>query len=101
MWNEAIATYKQLLIIDPMNAEALYNLGAVDLLSKKDYKSALQHFDDAIKSNEKYAAAYYARGTCHLHSGEKNKAVEDFKTALQLEPGYKPALKAMQNISSN
>lgn len=98
MWNEAISTYNQLLTIDSMYAEAYYNLGAIDLLSKKDYKSALMHFDGAVKSNEKYAAAYYARGTCYLKLGEKNKAVADFKTTLQLEPGYEPALKAMENI---
>ena len=84
MLPEAIATYQQLLGIDPEYAEAHYNLGAIDLLANKDFKSALNHFDDAIKSNGNYATAYFARGTCYKMTGNIPQAEKDFETAARL-----------------
>ena len=84
MFPEAVGTYQQLLTVDPEYAEAHYNLGAIDLLANKDFKSALKHFDDAIKSDENYATAYFARGTCYKMTGNIKQAEKDLQMAAQL-----------------
>ena len=36
--------------------------------------------------NRDYAEAYFTRGFIYINKGEVNKAIEDFNTAIQLNP---------------
>lgn len=91
-WENAALTYNALLEVDPHYKNAYYNLGAIELLSTKKYEKALGYFDKAINADANYVEAYYARGTCYEALGNKKKALENYSIALQLNPGYEPAL---------
>ncbi len=53
---------------------------------KKDYPAALKSFDSAIKANWRFAAAYVGRGEVLHALGEFDKAIVEYKLALDLVP---------------
>ena len=67
-------------------AEAHNNLAFV--LRKQgeaNYKEALKHYDRALALDEKLAEAYMYRGVLHLAMGNKNLALADHQTLLELD----------------
>ena len=96
--SKAIEDYKALLTIDPHYPEAHYNLGYIDLVYKKDYKSAINHFTDAIRYNDQYAEAYYNRGLAFEFSGNKQAAVKDYNEAIKIIPTFKLALARLKSL---
>lgn len=97
-YKNAVSVYEQLLKIEPSNKFAVYNLGAIVLVEKKDFKTALGYFDKAIQIDPKYAEAYFARGACYQELGDKKKALEDYKLALQMDPQYTAAAEAVSSL---
>ena len=42
--------------------------------------------------------SYYWRGMAEIALGQPEQAAEDFRTALQRHPGYKPALEGLAQL---
>jgi tetratricopeptide (TPR) repeat protein len=42
-------------------------------------------FDAAIKRNSRYAPAYDARGKAHEKTGDRERAIADYRKALSLD----------------
>jgi tetratricopeptide (TPR) repeat protein len=93
--DKAIEDYTAILKLDGGYADAHYNLGYIDLAYKKDYKSAIIHFTNAIQVNDKYAEAFYNRGLCYEFMGDKKSAEKDFRQALDIVPTFKLAKKKL------
>ena len=89
--DKATEDYNSILKIDNRYADAHYNLGYIDLAFRKDYKSAIVHFTDAIRVNGQYAEAFYNRGVAFELSGDKKSAEKDYKQALNIVPTFKLA----------
>lgn len=86
--DKAIDMYKVLLHNVPGNPAALFNLGYLYLLEKREYPIAIQYFSEAIRYDGKYAEAYYNRGYAYELMGEKDAAVRDYQNALALKPDF-------------
>lgn len=97
-FDESIGIYKSLLKVDSLHPFALYNLGAIDLEVKKDAKSALSFFSQALNADPKYAEAYYARGVCYEELKDVSNAKADYQMCLQLKPNYEPAVEALNSL---
>ena len=54
--------------------------------AKGDYSRAVAGYNEAIRINPKYAAAYFRRGLENLYSGALPKAVADLNRADELNP---------------
>ena len=52
----------------------------------------MQNFEQAIKLNPSYAAAYYNRGTAYALKHDYDRAIADFDQAIKLKPGNAAAL---------
>jgi tetratricopeptide (TPR) repeat protein len=91
-FEKALEDYYFILKIDNSYSSAHYNIGYIDLVFKEDYKSAINHFTDAIRVNNQYAEAFYNRGVCYELLGDKKSAEMDYKNALKIFPTYKLAL---------
>jgi tetratricopeptide (TPR) repeat protein len=87
-YDEAFATYDQILLIDPSIANAVHNKGYIYLVYLEDYAKAITEFDKALKINQGYISAYHNRGLAYLELKKFKEARADFKTALQLDPQY-------------
>lgn len=59
-----------------------------DRFQRKDYKGAIEDFNQAIILNPNNANAYYNRGLLFRELGDALSAVLDFDRALQLNPRY-------------
>ena len=68
-----------------------------------DYTRAITDFNQAIRfadSDEMLADAYYARGVSHAQLGNRVKASEDYRKALQLNPNHLRARRDVEGPSA-
>ncbi len=73
------------LIAEPFNIY-IRNIIATTLLENNRFDEALKHFSAASKISPNYAPAYKGMGLAMLRKGNKKKAAEHFKKALNLLP---------------
>lgn len=64
---------------------SLFDL-ALSLQEKKDYENAIANYTRAIELNSQTAEAYVNRGAAYESMGNLDLALQDFNTALALEP---------------
>jgi len=58
-----------------------------DRLAKAgEYAAAIEAYDQAIKIDPKFAAAYKDRGTAYLRLHQPERAIQDYDQAIQLDP---------------
>ena len=55
-------------------------------IEKEDLERAIADFADAIRLDDKSAAAHYARGLAESTNGHRDRAAQDFAEAVRLEP---------------
>lgn len=59
-----------------------------DMINKEQYNEALAKLDEAIAKNPTNAEFYNVKGTLYEQKGDKEKALELFKQAIQVDPKY-------------
>jgi tetratricopeptide (TPR) repeat protein len=88
--SEAIATYQQVLDLEPGHAAAHINLGTL-YYNRQEYQAAEKHYRAAIDIDPRYALAYFDLGNVLDETGRVAEAIQTYKTALQLAPTYADA----------
>ena len=88
--SEAIATYEQVLVLEPGHAAAHINLGTLHY-NRQEYQAAEKHYRAAIEIDPRYALAYFDLGNVLDETGRVAEAIQTYKTALQLAPTYADA----------
>ena len=83
--NEAADIYREILILQPGNVDALHLLGLF-YAHHDDYKKAIEYYDQAILHDPLFAGAYHNRGAALNHLGERKKAIESFQQAIKITP---------------
>jgi tetratricopeptide (TPR) repeat protein len=61
-------------------------LQADEKLSRRDYKGAIADFDQVLRLNPSYEAAYTGRGVARGNSGDEKGAIEDLTQAIRINP---------------
>ena len=84
-FDSAIKNYEQVLIINPLYAEAFYNKG-IALKCKGDLEMAIHSYKEAIKIKPDYAEAYFNMGNALKDKGELDLALTSYKEALRIQP---------------
>ena len=87
---QAIATYEQVLKLDPNHAAAHINLGTLHY-NRQDYALAEEHYRKAIAADPRYALAHFDLGNVLDETGRVAQAIITYNTALQLAPTYADA----------
>jgi arylsulfatase A-like enzyme/Flp pilus assembly protein TadD len=88
----ALQFYKKAVELDPARALVFSNMGSVYFSSfqRNNDRSlldpALQNFNKSIQLDENLSDGYNGRGSVYLALNEAEKAIADFKKALQLKP---------------
>ena len=77
----------QARVSPPVNierAEAFFKQGFEHLIEEKDYESAIEDFNQAIRLNPKYSRAYNGRGLAYSGQGDYGRAIADYNESLRL-----------------
>jgi len=85
MLDEAKADYLKSLQIDPVFAEAHYNVGAISAM-QGNFDEAIAHFVEVLRINPSIARAHNDLGGVFIRQGKVSEAVEHFTEALRIEP---------------
>jgi len=83
-WDDATKLLKKLREMNP-STEVLRHLSSVLMLSK-DYKSALEVFEDLLQKNKDDEDVYYNSALCHFFVGDLEKAKRLVDKAIELNP---------------
>ena len=92
-YNEAIATYKELLNYDPQNSRAWSNLG-LNYVNSGRTDLAVDAYRNAIRANDKNAYARTNFAVLLLDMDETEEALEQAKAALQINANLQQAISA-------
>lgn len=86
-WGEALNAFNKVIMLNPQNTEAYYNLGYVyDELG--EHKQAIINYNRAIKLNSLYIDAYLGRAFAYNNLGKLNRAIVDVKRAARLGDSF-------------
>jgi tetratricopeptide (TPR) repeat protein len=97
-YEAALQSYDNMLKVSPKNAAALYNKGYIHLVYLKNYDEAINWFTQAIRSDGRYADAYYNRGLAYELKKNKTAARQDYENALRVNPQHQLAPKGLSRI---
>lgn len=84
----ALADYDQAMRIDPKEAAEIYNLQGLAYMEKGDLARAVTAFSESARGDPQEFDAYFNRGRANLYAGALTKAIEDYKRAIAITPGY-------------
>ncbi len=97
--DESVALYKEILLKNSSNVDALYNLGAISLNKKKNINEAIDYFSKAIAVDPQNTEAYFARGASFELMKDVDNAKADYNMCLKITPNYEPAISGLNNLA--
>ena len=91
-WANAVTYLSQAADFTSQAPDILFYLGEAYRMQAK-YTSALDQYNQAISQSPEFAPVYYGRALAllALKPRETDAALEDLKTSLQKDPGFRPA----------
>ncbi len=87
-WNAAIAEFREAIRLDPNDADAHTNLGAILCDLKRDYDAAVACFREAIRIKEDDVEAHNNLGVALRGKGDTDGAINEFQKAIRLNPRF-------------
>lgn len=83
----ALQDFMDCLQSDPKHLDCLLKKAEIDLLLR-NYSSALELINTALKENEYLPQAYYMKGRLFAETGDSSKASSSYQTAIELSPDF-------------
>jgi tetratricopeptide (TPR) repeat protein len=87
---EAIASYKKCVELDPTHAAAYINLGTL-FYNRQDHTLAERYYRKAIEVDPRYALAYFDLGNVLDETGRLIDGIRAYQNAISLAPTYADA----------
>ncbi len=84
-WDQAIASYRKALDLEPNDPDTHYNL-ALTLKYKGDAKQAVEEFEATLRLKPKWADAHYGLGATWFDLHDRAAALKELHTAIDLDP---------------
>lgn len=98
MIEDALVQYDALLVIDPKNKNAWFNIGYINLVYLQNFNTAIDKFTKSIECDPTYAEAWYNRGLAYEELKQFKNARENYSQALKLKHNYENAIIAINRI---
>ena len=86
-YDHAIAQYRRVLELDPINLEALHNRGRSYYRSDV-FGEAIEDYTFAIRLDPDHPVYWCDRGNAYADSGDVNRALSDYSRAIELDRDY-------------
>ncbi|MCC7233314.1 MAG: tetratricopeptide repeat protein [Bacteroidia bacterium] len=86
---KAISSFETVIALDPSNYDAYIQLGNIHAARMNDL--ALQYYNSALRLVPSSTEALYDRGLYYQKRGMLDKAINDYRDILRLEPRYEDA----------
>jgi Flp pilus assembly protein TadD/peroxiredoxin len=96
-FDQAAASFQQVIATKPDNADAYYNLGTLKL-RRNNFDEARQYLEQTLKLQPDYPEAWNNLGMIAGQQGRVNEAIHDFQQSLALRPGYATAYLNLGNV---
>jgi len=100
----AFKDFSRIIETEPSNAQA-YSMRGLVYHDRSKFETAVEEQTKAIGINPKYVDAYMRRGQAHgaqallrKTPGARERAMDDFRTVLKLNPKHREARKTLQNL---
>lgn len=87
---EAVADYRQVLVYDPNNKEAYYNLGLIDQ-TNGSMASADSNYSLALSIDPLYLPALFNLAIVKAAEGDLDGAIALYRSAIEVDPSYAAA----------
>lgn len=98
-WSDALNAYHRILELNPTDAQAEGNLGAVLCRDPAQREQAVRHLRRAIQLNPDFAEAHNNLGYALASDPRtREEAVKEFEQALALRPNYPEAKNNLQRL---
>jgi len=95
---EARQEYQHAIRLRPTEPTIYYNLGLL-YYKMEDDAEAVRQYDEAVKLGlDRKEEAYYARGLAHQRQGNHEKAIADYRRAIELNTGWVEPRKALAQV---
>lgn len=89
-YDNAVIEFNRALEIEPQNPNVLINLGKCYLF-KSEPEDAARCLEEAVAVAHEYADAHFFLGKAYLELGLQEKAINEFKESLNINPRYEAA----------
>ena len=96
-WDQAIASYRKALDLEPNDPDTHYNL-ALTLKYKGDAKQAVEEFEATLRLKPKWADAHYGLGATWFDLHDQAAALKELHTAIDLDPANVGAHRLLARI---
>ncbi len=97
----AIESYREILELEPTNAEAISGVEGM-LGQSEDYASLAEHLrrrmEHSSGKSEQVALKFRLGELLSTRLGDETGAIEAFEEALQLDPGHAPSIAALEQL---
>lgn len=84
-YEEALSAFKNVLVLEPENSDALYSIASVYLL-KNDMIKAVEYYNKAEEAGHKTAELYMILSTIFFEAGDSVQALRNINKAIELLP---------------
>ncbi len=95
--DEAIADFNHALSLDPHDTIAYSNRATAYLASNRA-ALAIADLTTVIRDEPSNGRAFYSRGTAYERTGALDQALQDYRSAQHLLPGFSPAAAALGRL---
>ena len=95
--DKAMEDYQKTIEVNPTSFNAFYNAGNI-LAKRTNYKKAILHFEMCIRFAPQVAKPYNRIGQCMELLGESDKAIENYRKCLQIDPNFALAKDGLARI---
>ena len=96
----AISYYRNIIVDDPQDADALYNLATI-YFGIDSIEKAYRYFDLTIKQSPARAIAYYGKGLCAEQLKKMDEAISNYKQAVNLDPELTEATERLKALNAD
>src|SRR6266853_2150433 len=96
-WDQAIASYRKALDLEPNDPDTHYNL-ALTLKYKGDAKQAVEEFEATLRFKPKWADAHYGLGATLYDLHDATAALKELRTTVDLDPANAGAHRLLARV---
>ncbi len=96
-WRNQISLYTYILKYNPKSARVHNNLGMA-YADKKDYDTAITHYQKAIKISDTYPQNHHNLANAYKEKGKYKEAILEYKKALSIDPNFAFSYKPLKEL---